>query len=491
MPKSAPRSNLTNELFHKLDEQHVDTTKEDRKMDQAMETQVLNTLYDRLFQAVTYAPAGKQNDTFTDANTFIQFAQNQALNPADFANLVSPTNPDGDLGSSQTFANLVDQMPSQTSSYSPSSTLISATYKQIVDGANSTTKPDPAQEEKYKQAYDYLNTTSTIKDYTGKETTQTDNSPIYKQYLNNQTAYIAAVSGYRTAYLNYDLSDPVQQRQWQANEPMLSNNINQTYTTWRAQGAAQVEQALSALASAINDAVGNVIADAQQTMATGMASSTGDGSHWYLTYPFPANFADPNASGFTALSLNSNYLETTASKKATDWGAAGSGSWGLWSASASASGHHAQSHSHMDASTFSLNAEIAVVRIFRPWLNDLIFKMNSWYTNMADAHGISIGELTSKQLILPLIPTGFVVARNVSITADWSSDDKKHVEDAVTSKASVGWGPFSVSGSFSHSSSSDYHKSTFDGGTLKIPGIQIIAWISEITPNSPQESAPS
>ncbi|MFM9735841.1 hypothetical protein, partial [Streptomyces niveiscabiei] len=85
------------------------------------------------------------------------------------------------------------------------------------------------------------------------------------------TAYIAAVSGYRTAYLNYDLSDPVQQRQWQANEPMLSNNINQTYTTWRAQGAAQVEQALSALASAINDAVGNVIADAQQTMATGMA----------------------------------------------------------------------------------------------------------------------------------------------------------------------------------------------------------------------------
>lgn len=57
---------------------------------------------------------------------------------------------------------------------------------------------------------------------------------------------------------------------------------------------------------------------------------------------------------------------------------------------------------------------------------------------MADAHGISIGELTSKQLILPLIPTGFVVARNVSITADWSSDDKKYVENAVTSKASVG-----------------------------------------------------
>jgi hypothetical protein len=48
-----------------------------------------------------------------------------------------------------------------------------------------------------------------------------------------------------------------------------------------------------------------------------------------------------------------------------------------------------------------------------------------------------------------------------------------------------------VSGSYSHSSSSDYHKSTFDGGTLKIPGIQIIAWVSEITPNSPPQSDPA
>lgn len=460
-------------------------------MDQKTETKVLNTLYDRLYQAVTYAPEGKQNDAFTEQKTFVQFAQNQALNPADFANLVTPTNPAGSLSASQSFANLVDMMPSQTSSYAPTATLISETYKEIVDGANSTTKPDPAQEKKYKQAYDYLNTTSTIKDYTGAEITQTDHSAIYKTYLKNQTAYITAISGYRTAYLGYDLSDPVQQRQWQANEPMLSNNVNQTYSTWRAQGAAQVEQALAALASAINDAVGNVIREAQQTMSQGMASSTGDSSSWFFTYPIPGNFADPQAEGFTAFSLKSDYLEETASAKATDWGAEGSASWGLWSASASAKGHHADSHSHMDASKFELKTEIAVVRIFRPWLNDLIFKINNWYTNMTTAHGISIGKLTSDQLVLPLIPTAFVVARNVEITADWSSDDKKHVEDSISTKASVGWGPFSVSGSYSQSSSSDYHKSTFDGGTLKIPGVQIIAWVSEITPNSPQENAPA
>ena len=454
-------------------------------MDQATETKVLNSLYDRLFQAVTYAPAGKQNDAFKTETTFIQFAQNQALNPKDFANMVTPTNPKGLLTSSQSFANLVDLMPSQRSSYDPTGTLISQTYKQIVDGANSTTKPNPDQEKKYKMAYDYLNTTSTITDYTGAAITQTDNSPIYKTYLSNQTAYIAAVSGYRTAYLGYDLTDPVQQRQWQANEPMLRNNVDQTYTTWRAQGAAQVEQALAALASSINDAVGNAISAAQRQMASPMASSTGDGSGWYFTYPIPGNFADPGAAGFTTLTLSSDNLETTASSTYSDWGASGSASWGLWSGSASASKHHADSHAHMDASTFKLTAEIAVVRVFRAWLNDLIFKMNNWYSNMGDANCISIGKLTSDTLVMPLIPTAFVVARNVAITADWSSDDKKHVEDAVTSKASVGWGPFSVSGNYSSGSSSDYHKSTFEGGTLRIPDIQIIAWVSEITPASP------
>ncbi len=461
-------------------------------MDQSEETKVLNTLYDRLFQAITYAPEGKQNNAFTDKNTFIQFAQNQVLNPSDFSNMVSPTNPTGNLNSSQIFSNLVDQMPSQTTSYSPSATLISKTYKEIVDGANSSIKPDPEQEEKYKHAYEYLNTTYSIKDYTGAVVSQTDHSAIYKTYLKNQSDYISAVRAYRLAYANYNLNDPVQQRQWQANEPTLRNNINQTYNNWRAQGAAQVEQALSVLASSINDAVGNTIRDAQQTMSKGMSSSTSDGIKWYFTYPIPTNFADPNAQGFTSFSLKSDYLEETASAKATDWAPKGSGSWGLWNVSASASSHHAEKHLHMDASKFELSADIAVVRIFRPWLNDLIFKANSWYTDMCNAHEISIGKLTSdQQLKLPLIPTAFVVARNVEITADWSSDDKKHVEDSITTKASIGWGPFCVSGSYSHSSSSDYHKSTFEGGTLKIPGIQIIAWVSEITPDSPQENPPS
>jgi hypothetical protein len=51
---------------------------------------------------------------------------------------------------------------------------------------------------------------------------------------------------------------------------------------------------------------------------------------------------------------------------------------------------------------------------------------------------------------------------------------------AISTSASLSFGPFSVGGSYSHSSSKETFKSTFDGVTLKIPGLHILAWISEI-----------
>ena len=138
----------------------------------------------------------------------------------------------------------------------------------------------------------------------------------------------------------------------------------------------------------------------------------------------------------------------------------------------------------MDADTFNLSAKIAIVQINRPWLNDLLFRMDNWYIDSKGAGGISNGTLKDNNGLLPLIPTAFIVARNISITANWSTQDKSHVEDSITTHASVGWGPFAVSGSYSHGSTSDHFNSTFDGGTLVIPGIQIIGWVNEIVPRS-------
>jgi hypothetical protein len=456
-------------------------------MDQQTETKVLAALYDRLFQAITYAPTGL-SAPFDKATTFVQFAKNQALNPKDFANALSPANPNGDINTAEMFSRMVDVIPNICSDYSPSSNHVFDAYYNIVHGANSSVKTDPSQQDLYNQAYNYLNQQVTIKDFTGKEKTSYNKSDIYTAYCNNQTAYIGAVSAYRTAYLNYDLTKIADQRAWQANEPLLRNAVNQAYNTWRSQGADEVEQALAVLASSINSSVRNAIQQAQQDVAAQnqMSPSTTGGKPWMLSYATPTNWYDVDGiPNFSHLTLKSDNLTESQQSSYSSYSSGASASWGLWSVGGGVSGQHEDSHYHMDSDTFQLDADIAVVQVNRPWFNDLLFRMNSWYIDSANKGGISNGTLKDNDKgLLPLCPNAFVIARNVKITANWSTQDKSHVMDSITTKASVGWGPFAVSGSYSNSSSSDYFNSTFNGGTLEIPGIQIVAWVNEIIPFS-------
>jgi hypothetical protein len=454
-----------------------------------MEQKVLQALYDRLFDAITYVPGGNTSTAFDKATTFVQFSKNEAINPDDFIGAASPTNPNGNLLTAEAFADMVNPVPAVQAAFAPTGNNVSTVYSNIVNGADTSLTVTQSQKTIYQEAYNYLNTATQITDYTGTKTTQYGPSQIYSTYLQNQTAYLTAVVGYRNAYNNYDLTNPTQQRQWQANEPLLRNAVTQAYNTWRAQGATQVEQALNALASSINNAVSSAIADAQQAVSAQnqLASQLSGGSPWFMTLAFPLNWADPAAvANFTQLTLSSKNLNTSANSNFSSYGGGASWSSGLWSVGGGFAGSSGSTNAHMDANDLTLSAKIGLVRVLRPWLHEFLFRMNGWYMSGQGKDSISNGALKGNEKgILPLIPTAFIVARDIAITADFSSQDKSHVESSFSANAHVGWGPFSIGGSYSHSESHDTFKSTFDGGTLKVPGMQILAWVSEIVPASP------
>lgn len=458
------------------------------------EQKVLSTMYNRLYDAVTFSPGDGKGSAFDRATTFLQFSKNEAVNPQDFINAATPTNPKGNLTTAETFSRMVDVVPSVQVDFARNGVL-SDVYGQIVKGANAdpTLHIDPKQQHLYDKAYGYLNTSTTITDMNGTAIKTDGPSPIYNTYLSNRTAYISAISAYRTSYNGYNLENIDDQRKWQANEPLLSNAVDQAYRTWRSAGAAQVEEALGVLDTSLNSMVRNALTAARDAIdaKNQMASSLG-GPHWFLSYALPTNWYDPAAAqNFSTLTLSSEYLDSKTDSNYTSYGGGGSGSYGLWSVGGSAQ-HSSESTSyHMTASKFSLSAKLGVVSIYRPWLHEFIFAMNGWYVDGKPQGGISTGALANNtNSLLPLIPTAFIVARDIAITADFTSEDKQHIASATSGSASVGWGPFSVSGNYSHSESHDTFKSTFDGGTLKIPGIQIIAWLSEIVPNSAPMSTP-
>lgn len=454
--------------------------------------QVLASLYDSLFDAITYSPDGK-DAAFEPSTTFLQMSKNQVLDPKDYGGMMSPLKPGGSLAKAKAFSDLVDAVPAPEVVWVDSGKSVSEVYTQIVDSANTDREIDPEQQKKYDKAYDYLNHVTIIEDVNGDKVEMPGPSPIAKAYEQNHAAYVTAIGGYRTAYNAYDLSKVADQHAWNAAQPGLQLTVDQTWNTWNNQGRAQVDQASNLLRATINDGVLNAITRAQDLVApkSRLAPLTVGGQSWLASYAVPSNWMTSSAKA-TKLTIKSSSIKTSSSSEATSYAVSARGAYGLWHAQGSVSGNHQEQQAHMSAEEFELSAELLLVQIKRPWFNPLLLSMQDWWVSGVPADGVADGKVKGDpKRLMPLVPTGFVLARNVVIKADFSDEEKKFVADSIAAEATVGWGPFSVSGKYAHSSTDSEYSATFDGGKLELPGLQIVAWINSVMPASPPRSEPS
>jgi hypothetical protein len=203
-------------------------------------------------------------------------------------------------------------------------------------------------------------------------------------------------------------------------------------------------------------------------------------------------------------------------------------------ASASASGSHADASnafgnhangynwtSHQDhSSDASVTFEFFIATIERPWFLGDLFNIKGWYLVGQRAHSVSDGTIDNQigdktPAILPMIPKGFLIIRNMSITCDDWGDFGTSFNRAM--QASQGGGQSSsnsvaVSGSYLFYSGSAQHQDqqssgrfgsqqmssglTFTqhgerGGTLELLGSQIAGWIGQIQPAAPLMDDPT
>jgi hypothetical protein len=118
------------------------------------------------------------------------------------------------------------------------------------------------------------------------------------------------------------------------------------------------------------------------------------------------------------------------------------------------------------------------VNIERAWLNPLLFRLAGWSLAGVPAGVISSGSSEANTGVFPLLPIGFVAVRDVRISGTWTDGDKATAKAATSGGVSAAFGPFTLAaGGSVHAG--------FDGSSLTIPGIQIIAWICAPTPVLP------
>lgn len=465
-------------------------------MTQEQEKKVLQAFYDRLFDAITYQPSGGKNP-FTEAETFIHFSKNAAVDVKSFANPRTPSNPLGDLKTSEEFSRMVDVISPMALEWQNGGGQLSKTYKGIVDSANATTQPDEKAKAMYEKAYDYLHTKKKTKDpFTEKDMEELTDSKELVDYEDNMASYINAVQAFRAGYNIYldELGDKDPEvrkradRNWQVKAPALENTIKSSFKKLTSDNAKYVEQALNILQTTVNDGIRQALSSAKDAVddVRAFSSSLGQGDKWFLSYPVPANWTEASCPGFTDLKISGGNTTLHSDSTEHSFSMDTSLNYGLWRVRASASGSYQHSNSSTDTDSLEISAKIAKVEIKRPWFMESIFRLQNWTTNMADKNKISNGKIDSsnKDNLLPMYPVAFIVAKDIVIKANFTHADEEHIKESYKASTSVGWGPFAIGGSYGYGRSNDNFHSDYQNGEIRVPGMQIVAWVSRVVPPS-------
>lgn len=463
-------------------------------MEPAQETRLLELLYDRMYDAVTHSPKESGGPAAFPPNIYFQMAKNLVIDSAEFADMLSPVNPGGDQLSAELFSDMVDQIPSPGPLWSASGGKVSNVVANAFVNANAIVRePNPRKEKAYKDAMDFLQVTTEFRGPGGEVRSKTDPSPAVIAYEEAQGEYIAAVSGYRTAFNGYDLTDKKDQREWNAVAPMLQNQLTRTWNAWGRAYRADVEEAQQILASSKNEAVSYAITRQKVALSESHwlpSSVTGKGD-WLPSYAIPGKWAAPNAISGTKIRIKSSDERSSSSASAHTYGLQARGRYGLFHASGGAEGEVKKERSHLDAQNLTISADLLAVQIMRPWFDPTLLSMTGWTVNGVARGGISGGNPAQPSGMLPLLPTGFVIARNVEISGDFSNEDQEFISSLLQTSVEAGWGPFSLKAKYGHSITEKKMSANMTGGTLSVPGTQILAWINTVPPLSPSDEEPS
>lgn len=446
---------------------------------------LVNKIYNSIFDSLVGGGSSSTPAAYNrDRNYFTIEPRGRVISPRDFAGAWSPGNPTGSHEAAIAIADLADQAPQMSGLHLASAIKISDVYEQVLRATViAGDDASPAAKEQYRKAEEFLYSQTPNPDLAGSFI-KTE-SPIYQNYKRNQTAYANAVTAYRASYAAA-MADPKLRALWPLIGPSQQVPVDQAYHAWRTGGADQVEAMQAILETSGGHQVSRAFADAQ-LLFDSYKVSLDEGTTYRRSTMLPGDWwQDGNQNGWPTKTFHS---AAWASNQSSDYSSASGGGGfgaGLWSFSAGSSSSWSHSHSDASAESISVSYKYSLVTIRRPWLKQLLFNLPGWKTDVFAKGGISNGSRSYQgNSVMPLLPQAFYVIKDLSIIGDFSSSEFDHAAHQMSSGASVGWGPFSLSGSYSSGGSSTSYRSTMSSNTIHAPHVQILGWVNHILPFSP------
>ncbi|MFI9772208.1 hypothetical protein ACIHJG_35900 [Streptomyces sp. NPDC052415] len=429
----------------------------------------------------------------------------------------------------------------RTETYSGGGRSLSFQYKVVLDSMEALPVPDrPAEQQaRIDAAHAVL--------YTGPD--ETEKTPLLKTYLANQLAWAVARGEFVKEQVRL-LKDP----SFADMAPMLLEpfrvKAEQAREQFLTQGAEKVEAAQATLLSLGVPLGQGTIASARERFDDWEVTLLGGVGTMPYTFVLPSEWAQIESQdiGWTKIKRESgeyrSHFEQHGSSLATGEWAGGSssssGSAGLSVFGFGFGGSYSEGETHSsssfsntandgtvmtnDAKDLSIEMEYGLCKIARPWLVTDIFHMPGWFLRGAKKGAISTGNLSDQigdeDRKIPMIPTHFLVIRNVKIRAGswgntqntlnsyWSNHGRSDSSfgSSISGDASIPiFSCLSLTGGYSHSDSEykgDFRDeagsecrndfgSYFENDELVINGAQVVGMLGEIVPLCPAEDDPA
>jgi hypothetical protein len=276
----------------------------------------------------------------------------------------------------------------------------------------------------------------------------------------NPTGSIASLAAFR------DLVDPVP-----AFSQLYSPGPASTEANWTAfvNGAAVRDGSSFAQAA--------LAAAQQKNAALQMASLTPGMNPWLPVYASPSDWFAAADAAFTPVTIDLTAMGSMTGPYATAGGPIIDAPPPAWVT--------AQGSVPLDPATRlkSLTLRALLVSLNRPWLNPALLAMADVYLGGQPAGFYSTGNILRNDGVLPLLTTGFYLASDVRLEADWAPADRAMLARAADAGSPLGFESFALSDDVGGLSLEEMPATTT---TATSTLYQIVAWTSSLVPQCPQ-----
>ncbi len=141
---------------------------------------------------------------------------------------------------------------------------------------------------------------------------------------------------------------------------------------------------------------------------------------------------------------------------------------------------------------FSASLEFTQVPIVRPWFDSSIFSLKSWTLDESWGTGVPVSDGQPKPSgRLVAYPTTALFVRNVKISMSNWAEHKEFMNEStkvVGFGGGIFFGALFVGGEYNSAKRSFSRKVNWDSGTIEMPWIQLVGFLNNLVPKSPDLS---